>query len=114
MKHVTFKNVPFVHPVTGEKGIFSYRDALLIAVAAPLDGKLAGMDEMRSSIRLLDVMEKLDKDAQGCDFEDADFKFLQKKVRAMKFKFNSKVFLQFLDVIGGETNNPQVEFAGIE
>jgi hypothetical protein len=50
---------------------------------------------MRSSIRILDALDKATD--EGVDFEDTDFVYFVKKVQALKFAWADKAFIQFVD-----------------
>ncbi len=108
MKHVIFKIVPLIN-LRGEKIKFSYRDYLLSAVVLPMDGRSADIDETRRSIRLLEVLEKTEKTAPGVDFEDADYEFLCQKVKAMRFQWNDRVFVNFVDDVINAGGSPKKE-----
>ena len=99
MKHIAFKKVDLVNPKTLEKGEFDYREMLKALVHNPMDGKSLDIDEVRSSIRLLDALEKGNE--EGADLEDADFAFLVKKIQSIKFTWADPVFINFVDDVTG-------------
>lgn len=95
MKHIAYKTVEVTNAASGNTIVLDYCTYLKAAIQNPLDGKALGVEEMRHSIRLLDAIDK--GDANGADFEDADFEFLVQKVQAMKFTWAHPAFVQFVD-----------------
>ncbi len=98
MKHIVFKKFPLVTPA-GQKAELDYRSYIEVAIKNPLDGKLAGIEEMHKSLRLLNALEKATE--EGCDFEDADYEYLCSKVKALKFTWVDPAFVQFIDDVTG-------------
>jgi len=93
MKSVNLKKVPMV--VLGNKQEFSYKEMLQVIMETPQDAqKGATIDEVRKSIRVLDVLEKAD---DLLELEDSDYAFMMSKVKATKFTSANKVFVDFVD-----------------
>ena len=57
----------------------------------------ADIEEIRKSIRIIDVLEKAGQDAKVVEFEDADYEFLITKVSAAKYTFADPAIVQFVD-----------------
>lgn len=93
MKLVSLKKVPMI--VFGEEKEFSYKEMLQVIMESPTDPtKGLGIDEVRKSIRVLDVLEK---SSDVLQLEDADFSHLISKVKATKFSTANKVFIDFVE-----------------
>ena len=93
MKNIELKNVPFVFQ--GQDDNFSYRDIISMLMQTPEDiQKGAGIAEIRNSLRVLDALEKDDKELI---LEDADFDYLHRRVNNMKFAGSHRVFIDFVD-----------------
>jgi hypothetical protein len=93
MKSVQLKKVPMT--VFGELKEFSYKEMIQVILESPSDPtKGLSIDEVRKSIRILDVLEK---SGDVLQVEDADFSHLLSKVRATKFSTANKVFVDFVE-----------------
>lgn len=74
---------------------FSYKDMLQVLMETPSDPRHgATIDEVRKSVRVLDVLEKSDK---VLELEDADFEYLLQRVKGARFTANNRVFIDFVD-----------------
>lgn len=81
--------------VLGNESEFSYKDMLQVIMESPQDPqKGAGIEEVRKSIRVLDVLEK---STDVLELEDSDYSFMLAKVKATKFTSANKVFVDFVD-----------------
>lgn len=93
MKTIELRSSPFVFQ--GQSDRFYYRDAIQLLMEAPADPqKGAGIAEIRSSLRILDALEKADGTLV---LEDSDFDYLYRRILDMKFTGAHKVFAEFVD-----------------
>lgn len=72
---------------------------VLITITRNASGGARGMtvQEMRQSIRLLDVLEPLADDATSVTFEDSDFNFLADRLRSAPYTQASRELLDLID-----------------
>jgi len=95
MKAVPLKKVVTTSP-NGVDGELDYKDYIKTIVSMPYEGqKGLTIDEIRSSMRVLQALEKASGDV--LDLEDQDFDYMKKKVNAARFNFASAEILQFID-----------------
>jgi hypothetical protein len=57
----------------------------------------ADIDEIRKSIRVLNVLDEIGQDAEVLELEDSDYEYMQTKVSASKFTFADAAIVQFVD-----------------
>ena len=95
MKAVPLKKVVTTSP-SGADGELDYKEYLKTIVAMPNEGqKGLTIEEIRSSMRVLNAIEKVGGDV--LDLEDQDYEYMKKKVNAARFGFASAEILQFID-----------------
>lgn len=93
MKQVVLKQVPMT--VFGEVKEFSYKEMIQVIMETPQDpAKGATIDEIRKSIRVLDLLAS---SRELLSLEDADYSHMMGKVRATKFSTANQVFVNFVD-----------------
>lgn len=98
MKSIELKTVEL--DVLGTKEDFSYRDMLRVLMETPENPqKGAQIDEMRKSLRVLEI---LDTENKTIELEDADFIYLCNRVKNATFIANNKVFIDFVDYFVGK------------
>lgn len=76
----------------------SYWSQIWRIMKSPMDVQ-GGIDitEMRSSIRILDELDKVGQEAEYLDLEDTDYEYLAKRVNATRFAFTDVALVQFVD-----------------
>lgn len=72
----------------------SYRDQLTSIMSMPMDAKSADLDEVRRSIRILDVLETA---TDVLELEDADYEYLKRRVTAARWPIINAVILTFVE-----------------
>ena len=74
----------------------NYAEYIRVIMQAPINPQIgADIEEIRSSIRVLDA---LDKSTHGeINLEDADYKFFVMKIKTAKFMFVNREILQFVE-----------------
>lgn len=78
----------------------SYHAQLTEVLRTPADGKSADYNEIRRSIRLLDILEK--NSGPTLTLEDADYEYMKERVLATRWPMINKALQQFIeDVTGG-------------
>lgn len=78
---------------------FDYAEMIQAVVASPLNPQQgADINEMRSSIRVLDALEGL-KAGDTLELKDTDYNHLKLKVEAFKWRQVHKVIVQFVEDI---------------
>ncbi len=93
MRVIPLKKVPMI--VFGEQKEFSYKEMLQVIMESPQDPtKGLSIEEVRKSIRVLDVLEKSE---EILFLEEADYSHMISKVKATKFSTANKVFVDFID-----------------
>jgi len=103
MKTIPLKIIVLDQKVKNEKGelepvTITYLKQLKAIMKTPSNPQSgADYEEMRSSIRILDVLDKVDEKAESFDLEDADFKYMVGRVKGARFLTISKELLQFVD-----------------
>jgi hypothetical protein len=83
--------------VKSKIGEFDYKEQLIGIMEVPLNqNEGARIDEIRKSMRVIDVLEK----AEGVlELEDADYTFMKEKVLSIGFKQIDHVVLDFLEEV---------------
>jgi len=101
MKRIPLKKVAVTTP-EGKEEIMDYKELLEKIVRSPSD-RQRGMDinEIRSSLKVLDALEKAD--GEFIELEDADFAFMSGKVHEARFFYANHAVLQFVDDVTGAT-----------
>ncbi len=97
MKKLELKQLPMTRP-DGTEETLSYWvqiNSLMRMPANPQAG--ADIEEIRSSIRVIDVLEKAGQDAKVVEFEDSDYEFLKTKIAGAKYTFADPAIVQFVD-----------------
>lgn len=114
MKSVELKVIPTSVPGEDGKEVIvdiSYKNQLIHLMSIPADGRSASIDEMRSSIRVMDALQKVPDPEKGSEFpvvelEDADYTFMKQKVLGSRWPQVDKEILAFIDDV---TNLPGLE-----
>ncbi len=82
----------------GNEMELSYWAQLQMTMRTPMNVQQgADVEEIRKSIRILDALDKTDKEAEFLELEDSDHEFLVSKVSATKFTFVAPELVQFVD-----------------
>ena len=97
MKTLQLKDIPMTSP-DGTETSLNYWEQLQATIRMPTDPR-AGMDveEIRKSIRIIDVLDNVGQDAKTVKFEDADYDLLVAKVLATKYHFADPAIIEFVD-----------------
>jgi hypothetical protein len=91
MKTIKLRTVQF-----GDN-VLDYKLQLVGIAGSPVDAQRgASIDELRKSVRVLEVLEKSNGEVH---LEDADYDHLLEKVRSAKYLIINKEVLQFIDDI---------------
>lgn len=100
MKTIELKRLETIKP-DGSPTVLDYKIQLEGIMRAPLDpSRGADIEEIRNSIRVLDVLSKA-KDKLV--LEDADYEYMCRKVNAARYILASPAVIQFVDdVVGGQ------------
>ncbi len=99
MKRLELKNLPVTRP-DGTEMILSYWIQLQTTMRSPADPQSgASIDEIRKSIRVLNVLDEIGQDAEVLELEDSDYEYMVTKVTASKFTFADAAIVQFVDDI---------------
>ena len=78
----------------------NYRNEILSILSTPEDRQAgANIDEMRRAIRVLDVLDALDEDADVLELEDADYEYLNGRIQKARFGMVHPAIVQFIDDI---------------
>lgn len=104
MKRLELKNLPVTRP-DGTEMELSYWIQLQTTIRSPADPQSgADIDEIRKSIRVLNVLDEIGQDAEVLELEDSDYEYMQTKVSAAKYTFADAAIVQFVDDVtaGGE------------
>lgn len=72
----------------------AYRAQLKAIIETPANQQTASLDEVRRSIRILDVLERSDG---VLELEDADFDFMREKVLGARWPLINRQVLDFVD-----------------
>ena len=97
MKTIPLKSVQLTMP-SGEEKTLSYWEQLQGTMRQPMNVQQgADVEELRKSIRILDVLDNTDRDAEFLELEDTDHEYLVTKVTATKFTFVAPELVQFVD-----------------
>lgn len=90
MKTITFRNVQ-----VGENTL-NYKTQLIGIMQMPKDPQRgAGIEEVRSSVRVLEALEKAGDDQVV--LEDADYAHVVEKINSARYLMLTKEVLQFID-----------------
>ena len=99
MKRLQLKQLPMTRP-DGVEIVLDYWVQLNSTMRMPMNAQGgADIEEIRSSIRVIDVLEKTGQDAEFVEFEDSDYEFLMTKVSATKYNIADAAIVQFVDDI---------------
>ncbi len=99
MKRLELKNIQMTRP-DGAEITLSYWIQLQSIMRSPTNPQGgADIEEVRKSIRVIDVLEEVGQDAKVVEFEDADYEFLMTKVAVTKYTFADPSIVQFVDDI---------------
>ena len=75
-----------------------YRNEIQTILSTPEDRQAgATIDEMRHAIRVLDVLDALDEDAEVLELEDADYEYLKSRILSARFGMVHPAIVQFID-----------------
>lgn len=97
MKRIPLKSVQMNSP-DGKEMTLDYWVQLQATMRQPMNVQQgADVEEIRKSIRILDVLDKAGKDAEFLELEDTDHTYLTTKVGATKFTFVAPELAQFVD-----------------
>jgi hypothetical protein len=99
MKTIELKTVEM--PTDDGKTInLSYRMQLYEIMRTPPEGKGADYDDIRRSLRIMDL---LDKPGEAITLDEADFEYMKKRVLAIRWPMINKAVAQFIE----DVTNPQ-------
>ena len=93
MKTIKLKTIEGEHD--GKPLKITYKSQLIEVMRTPLNGEWAGVNEIRSSIRVLAALEAATGDTLS--LEDADFEHMRQCVLAMRWPIKNKLVIQFTD-----------------
>jgi hypothetical protein len=93
MKQIPLKIVDMV--VNNQTIKLSYKAQLMEVIKNPSTPQGADYDEMRRSIRLLDLLEAATGD--DLSIEDADFEYLKQRILLARWPFIDKVVQNFIE-----------------
>jgi hypothetical protein len=97
MKRIPLKSVQMTTP-DGKEMELNYWAQLQMTMRTPMNVQQgADVEEIRKSIRILDALDKIDRDAEFLELEDSDHEYLVTKVSATKFTFVAPELVQFVD-----------------
>lgn len=78
----------------------NYRNEILSILSTPEDRQAgANIEEMRRAIRVLEVLDALDEDADVLELEDADYEYLKERIQKARFGMVHPAIVQFIDDI---------------
>lgn len=80
----------------------AYKDQIDAIMSTPMDMKNADLNEVRRSLRILDVLDGLPAEAQALELEDADYEYMKQRVLAARWPIISKVILTFIEDVTKE------------
>ena len=94
------KSVPLKVVEVNEENKLDYKNEIRTILSTPEDQQAgATIDEMRLAIRVLDVLDALDENADVMELEDADYSYLQGRVQNARFGMVHPAIVQFIDDI---------------
>jgi hypothetical protein len=94
------KSVPLKVVEINEEAKLDYKNEIRTILITPEDRQAgANIDEMRLAIRVLDVLDALDENADVMELEDADYSYLQGRVQNARFGMVHPAIVQFIDDI---------------
>ena len=92
------KSVPLKVVEVNEENKLDYKNEIRTILSTPEDQQAgATIDEMRLAIRVLDVLDALDENADVMELEDADYSYLQGRVQNARFGMVHPAIVQFID-----------------
>ncbi len=92
------KSVPLKVVEINEENNLDYKNELRTILITPEDRQAgANIEQMRLAIRVLDVLDVLDEDADVLELEDADYEYLQGRVQNARFGMVHPAIVQFID-----------------
>ena len=101
MKRLTLRTLPVTRPDGSEMNL-SYWVQLQTTMRSPSNPQGgADIDEIRKSIRVLNVLDEIGQDAEVLELEDSDYDYMVTKVTASKFTFADAAIVQFVDDVTG-------------
>lgn len=80
----------------------AYKDQIDAIMSTPMDMKNADLNEVRRSLRILDVLDGLPAEAQALELEDADYEYMKQRVLAARWPIINKVILTFIEDVTKE------------
>jgi hypothetical protein len=102
MKRIPLKSVQMLMP-NGNETELNYWEQLQATIRQPMNVQQgADVEELRKSIRILDVLDKAGHEADFLELEDTDHAYLVTKVSATKFTFVAPELVQFVDDVTQE------------
>ena len=97
MKRLELKNLPVTRPDATEMEL-SYWIQLQTTIRSPADPQSgADIDEIRKSIRILNVLDEIGQDAKVLELEDSDYEYMVARVTTSKYTFADPAIVQFVD-----------------
>ena len=94
------KSVPLKVVEINEENKLDYKNEIRTILITPEDRQAgATIDEMRLAIRVLDVLDALDENADVMELEDADYSYLQGRVQKARFGMVHPAIVQFIDEV---------------
>jgi hypothetical protein len=98
---ITMKTIPLkiVEVIMNDKPVnLSYRAQLIEIMKSPMDGRSAGIDEVRASIRVLDALNDTQiQSVNSLTLEDADFEYMAQKVKQARWPVVDKYVISFVE-----------------
>lgn len=80
----------------------AYKDQIDAIMSTPMDMKNADLNEVRRSLRILDVLDGLPAEAQALELEDADYEYMKQRVLAARWPIINQVILTFIEDVTKE------------
>jgi len=101
VKRIVLRSLP------GAEGALDWAEVIRQVVRRPLDPQRgADIPEMRSSIRVLDALDRAEDGL--LELEDADYEHLKTKTQAMQWAFIDRRIMAFVDDILNATEQPSL------
>ena len=100
MKHITLKTVTL--QVGDQAGELNYKTQIMTILGTPSNRQTgADYEEMRKSIRLLDLLDKVptpttDK-TESLELEDADFEYLKARIKEARYLLINREVMTFIE-----------------
>lgn len=100
MKHIQLKVLDAKDPAGNDIKVV-YADYIKGICSVPSDPRNGmSFEEIRNAMRVFDALEK--RSENGFDLEDADYEYLQMRIKNARFNFASPAFIEFVnDITGG-------------